>query len=639
MRSRRQSRTLLVSVLVAAVIMPAAPAFANTPDRVPVRWLEGTRSTHVVHDGTDTGPADPAAQVTAQVFLAGDSRSLAAYARAVSDPRDPRYGHYLTPEQTRARFGPAQHRIDAVSAWLRGTGLSIVSAGSRAVVVQGTVAQAGEAFGTRFRTYTLYGTPFRAAADPVTVPAAVGQDVLTVTGLTVATGRPPGPPPGTGSRKASRAAGGGAVPTSPCPDHYGDTPATDLPPAYGHPAQWAPCGYTPRQVRDAYGITGTGLTGKGVTIGIISIGNEINTLPDANRFATEHGEPPFAPGQFTAYLPADARPEEASGEFAMDVQAAHAIAPEANIAFVVGSRARYGDGVLDSIVQIVDRHLADVVSGSIIVGDTPGSAPDAIAAYERAFQEAAVEGITFTFASGDSGGGGTDDGIRTVEYPASSPWVTAVGGTTLAIGPGNSYRWEIGWATDEVPLSGDGSSWEAAPPGYQGKASGGGTSTVFPQPFYQRGVVPASFAGSPAMRTLPDVAALADPDLCLLIGETEYNVDDSLSYQVGNGGGTSLSSPAFAGVEALLVQAHGPLGFANPALYARPLSAYHAIAGNPAGTPDTVAFAVVKYGFADLITPGQYADANLVYAPGYNTVTGLGSPTRALIESFRRHRP
>lgn len=70
------------------------------------------------------------------MFLAGESRSLAAYALAVSDPRDRRYGHYLTPEQTRARFGPAQHRIDVVSEWLRGTGLSIVSAGSRAVVAQ-----------------------------------------------------------------------------------------------------------------------------------------------------------------------------------------------------------------------------------------------------------------------------------------------------------------------------------------------------------------------------------------------------------------------------------------------------------------------------------------------------------------------
>ena len=415
----------------------------------------------------------------------------------------------------------------------------------------------------------------------------------------------------------------------------GDTPATELPPAYGHPVQWAPCGYTPKQVRDAYGVTGTGLTGQCVTIGIIGVSNEVNALADANRFAAEHGEPTFAPGQFTAYVPPDAGTSEASGEFAMDIQAAHAMAPAANIAYVVGSGATWGDGVLDAIARIVDEHLADVVSGSILVGYTPGAAPEAVAAYERAFQEAAVEGITFTFATGDSGGG-LIDGVKTVEYPPSSPWVTAVGGTTLAIGPRNRYLWEIVWATDNTDLSEDGTHWEPEPPGYQGKASSGGTSTVFPQPAYQHGVVPAGFAGTPPMRTIPDVSALADPDLGLRIGATQYDFDGNLGYTEDNGGGTSLSSPLFAGIEALIVQEHGPLGFANPALYAR--RDYHRINDNPAGTPNTIAFAVNKRGYVTLITPGLYAGSNLVFAPGYNTATGLGSPTRALIDSFRPRR-
>lgn len=156
---------------------------------MPVGGSEGTKSSRVVREGAGTGPADPAAQV----FLAGDSRRLADYARAVSDPRDLRYGHFLKPGQVRARFGPAQHRIDAVSGWLRGTGLPIVSAGPRAVVARGTVAQAAEAFGTRFENYTYQEIPFRAALDP-TVPAEFGPDILTVTGLTVATGtwQPPG---------------------------------------------------------------------------------------------------------------------------------------------------------------------------------------------------------------------------------------------------------------------------------------------------------------------------------------------------------------------------------------------------------------------------------------------------------------
>jgi subtilase family serine protease len=291
--------------------------------------------------------------------------------------------------------------------------------------------------------------------------------------------------------------------------------------------------------------------------------------------------------------------------------------------------------VLDSVVQIVDRHLADVVSGSVTVGSTPGGAPEAIAAYERVFQEAAVEGISLNFSSGDSGGGLTD-GVLTVDYPPSSPWVTAVGGTTLAIGKGNTYLWEIGWANDESELSEDGTHWNPDPPGYQAKASGGGTSTVFGQPFYQKGVVPTGFSGTPPMRTVPDVSASADYAMNLLIGETKSDRNGNLTYTVAQGGGTSLSSPLFAGIEALLVQEHGPIGFANPALYARHGEGnYHRILDNPAGTKDTIAYATVFHDSTSLVTPGQFADSNLKFAPGYNTTTGLGSPTRKLIDSFR----
>ncbi|MBP2340616.1 subtilase family serine protease [Saccharothrix coeruleofusca] len=614
-------------------------ARADQPDRVPVERLTDTRSDRVLREGTHTGPTDPATRLTAQVFFRGDANGLADYARAVSDPADPRYGRFLTPERTRARFGPARQRIDAVTAWLRDTGLAVDAVSSLGVVVSGTVAQATAAFGTRFANYTLGGTPYRAAVDPITVPADVAADVLAVTGLTAGKPGKPDIPVSSGALPANRtrtpdeAARRTAAPTNPCPAHFGDTPATDLPPAYGRPAQWAPCGYTPKQVRDAYGITGTGLTGRGATIGIIGSSYEVNALADANRFAAEHGEPTLAPGQFTAHVAPGASTADVSGEFAMDIQAAHAMAPEANIAYVVGSRTQWGDPVLDAIATIVDRRLADVVSGSVLSGFTPGWAPDAIAAYERLFQEAAVEGITFAFASGDSGGG-LVDGVRTVEYPSSSPWVTAVGGTTLAIGPRNSHLWEVVWATEYTDLSADGTRWDPEPPGHQEKATGGGVSTVFGQPFYQRGVVPATFAGSPRGRAIPDVSALADPDLGLLIGLTQYHLDGSLGYVEENGGGTSLASPLFAGVAALIVQARGPLGFANPALYARGHQ-FRRVHDNPAGTPDTIAFAVNRHGSVRLVTPGQYENANLDFAPGYNTATGLGSPTRELIDSFR----
>lgn len=655
---RRKSHLLTaMGALAAAVllVLPIVTDQADAAERVPLSGME-TFGSQVIRNGTDTGPTDPASPVTAQVFLAGDMKGLADYARAVSDPAGPLHGHYLTPEETRTRFGPTQQRIDAVVAWLRGTGLSIDSATPRAVVVHGTAAQAATAFGTHFENYTYLSTPWRATTSAITVPAAVGPDILTITGLTAETGPgdepaplPPQPTPSAPANTAdtadtadklasSKLTAQAGMPRNPCPAYFGDTPATELPPAYGHPVQWAPCGYTPKQIRDAYGITGTGLTGKGVTIGIVSVYNEINAESDTNRFSSEHGEPPLRPGQFTAYVPADARAEPVSGEFTMDVQAAHAMAPDANIAVVVGSETRLGDPLLDSMAQIVDRHLADVVSCSGITGYTPGAAPDPIAAYERVFQEAAVEGITVNVASGDSGGG-LIDGVPTVGYPSSSPWVTAVGGTTLAIGKGNTYLWETGWASDRSELSEDGTHWNPHPPGDQAKSSGGGTSTVFGQPSYQKGVVPTSFSGTPPMRTIPDVSASADPDLNLLVGETRSDRQGNLVYTVDNGGGTSLSAPLFAGIGALLVQEHGPIGFANPALYARHDGAvFHRILDNPVGTNDTGAFAVVDRGYVHLVTPGQFTDHGLKFAPGYNTATGLGSPTRHLIDSFRPNR-
>jgi subtilase family serine protease len=149
--------------------------------------------------------------------------------------------------------------------------------------------------------------------------------------------------------------------------------------------------------------------------------------------------------------------------------------------------------------------------------------------------------------------------------------------------------------------------------------------------------VPATFAGNPPMRTVPDVSALADYHLGLRIGITEYDVDRTIKYIRSNGGGTSLSSPLFTGIEALLVQKSGPLGFANPALYAR-AGAFHCVGDNPAGTPNTIAYALNQFDGVVLSTPGQYADANLEFARGYNTSTGLGSPTRALMDSFRPRR-
>ena len=160
-----------------------------------------------------------------------------------------------------------------------------------------------------------------------------------------------------------------------------------------------------------------------------------------------------------------------------------------------------------------------------------------------------------------------------------------MGGTSLAIGKANNYEFETAWGTvlDPLTTSSSGSAWDFTPPGtssdvenwYDG-SGGGGVSTAYAQPFYQRGVVPSSLAtqvpeGSTTtpMRVIPDVSALADPSTGFLVGETLFGPNNSPErFYLSRIGGTSLASPTFAGIEADAQQAAGfALGFANPAIY------------------------------------------------------------------------
>ena len=171
-----------------------------------------------------------------------------------------------------------------------------------------------------------------------------------------------------------------------------------------------------------------------------------------------------------------------------------------------------------------------------------------------------------------------------MDYPTSSPFVTSVGGTSLAISKTNSYQWETSWGTIVDPLihlKNGGKKWQYTPPGkypsgYDG-SGGGGVSTEYPQPAYQAGVVPTSLAeslpggttSSTPMRVVPDVSALADPSTGILVGQTTLQPDGkTYAFSLSRIGGTSVATPMFAGIEADAQQAAGgALGFANPAIY------------------------------------------------------------------------
>ncbi|MFG3283731.1 protease pro-enzyme activation domain-containing protein [Streptomyces sp. NPDC048111] len=589
----------------------------------------------------DQGATAASAQVNARVYLAGrDAKGLDAYAAAVSDPHSASYGKYLSAAQAQQRFGATKEQIDAVTQWLKSSGLTITGSNQHYISVSGDVAAAQKAFATQLHNYRKSGRTYRAPAKNASAPNALAGAVLTVTGLDNAPHRSTHqdtlPGPGAGFRNAG-----------PFSTYYGSNIAKKLPDAYGTKVPYAVHGYTGEQLRAAYGAGK--YTGKGVTVAITDAYASPTMASDAAKYAKRNGDKAYKTGQYTEVLPTDYNSTEACdasgwyGEESLDVEAVHAVAPDANIVYVGGASCNDPD-LLDALNKVVDRHLADIVSNSW--GDIEANeTPEIAAAYDQTFKLGAIEGIGFYFSSGDNGDEVANTGKKQVDTPANSAWVTAVGGTSLAVGKHDKYEFETGWGTQKAALSADGKSWTNFPGAYTGGA-GGGTSSTVKQPYYQRGVVPDSLAkanGATRMRTVPDIAAVADPNTGFLVGQTQSWPDKSVKYDEYRIGGTSLAAPVTAGIQALAQQAkRSPIGFANPSIYERFDSRlYHDVTDHPLGASRDLAVARVDFANSVDASGGLLTsvrslgkDASLKATRGYDDVTGVGTPAPGYVASY-----
>jgi subtilase family serine protease len=641
---------LAIGVMTAAAAQPT-PARATLAGTHPA-WATGKTKlgSTAVTSGT----------VTANVYLAGqDPSGLTAYATAVSTPGNALYGHYLSAQQVMSRFGPTTAQISAVRNWLAGAGLSVTKVSDEIggyVQVRGTVAAAAKAFDVTFGTFRgPDGKADRAPEQTATAPASVAADVVTVSGLDTATYmmKPQDtlPPPPQNYWVAG-----------PCSTYYGQKIATSEPKAYGKSQPWNNCGYTPKQIRGAYGVSKSGMTGKGQTVAVVDAYASPTMLADANEYAKVTGDKPFRPGQYTQYLLGDtngwadtsANECDASGwygEETLDVESVHGEAPNANVVYV-GATSCTDPDLASALALIVNKHLASIVTDS---WGEPYDTATMTNVYDLIFEAGAAEGIGFFFSSGDSGyeSPAEDPGSDQiqVDYPTSSPWVTSVGGTSLAIGSHDNYEFETAWGTLLDPLASNGKSWQYTPPGlypeYYDGSSGGGVSTAYTQPFYQKHVVPNSLAtslpngtkSSTPMRVVPDVSALADPSTGFLVGETLYQPNGkTLKFSLSRIGGTSVASPTFAGIEADAQQAVGhPIGFADPVIYLLyGTSAFHDVTDHPLGpgylaevrnnytNPYTKTGPLITY-LRTLGIDGEGAAA-LPAVKGYDDSTGVGSP-------------
>jgi subtilase family serine protease len=609
--------------------------------------------------------ADASTQLGFRVYLGWNNPSGAeALARAVSDPRSKSYRHYLTPAQFRQQFAPTGDQVAQVQSWLTSQGFTLVYTpqNNHYVSAKGTIAQAQSAFGVNFGMYKVSGKNVYSPSADVSIPSSLAGVVSDVIGLdqgyvflhTNLVKDDPNASPSPGFRNSPPlSAYYGQLLTGIAVPPYTPPPAA---PGYAFPTgftanplglasvPWTIKGHAPADVKGAYGISSS-YDGTGQTVAIIDAYASPTILQDANQWSTNRGIPQFgaagggtltqvvAPGTYNVPQNPKQDPQGWYGEETLDVESVHGMAPNAHVVFV-SSPNNYQD--IDAAMNhVVDQHLAQIVSNSYGF-PTEFLHPGFVKPVNDTLMQGAIEGIGIYFSSGDFGDETVNFGFATTDFPASSPWVTTVGGTSLAVDASHNLVFETGWGVssyncNETSLVCNRAAWQAG--------AGGGVSCIFSQPSYQSGAgVPAAGAGTLCSgfvgRGVPDVAALADAQTGLLVGQTQTFQSDCngtvVKYDEYRLGGTSLACPIFAGIMALSDQKAGsPHGFANPFFYQNPGKFRDITSVNTAVARRNFNNSIDDCdGTADrLRTFNDYSGSPTQFTgTGWDNVTGLGVP-------------
>lgn len=600
--------TLPVTLLVAlpAMAEPASRLAAAVDARSTVQ-LQGS-----VHPRAqaryDQGRLDGATPIHGSLHLAlsaAQEADLDELLREQQDPVSPNYHAWLTPAQYGARFGLSAADLARVKAWLQGQGLTVesVESGGNHIDFSGSASRVESAFQTELHRYSVDGESHFANASNLSVPAALSGMVMGVRGLDDFRPKPHlrrQAPAFTSSISGNNYLSPGDVAT-----------IYDIAPLYS-----------------------AGITGSGRKIAVAGQ-TEVN-LRDIRAFRTAAGLPVNdpqlvqVPNSGTATLQNGSSDENESD---IDLEWTGGVARDATIVFVFTGSSK---DVFDAMGYAITADLAPVISMSY--GNCEANNASVIPTGESWLKQANAQGQTVVASSGDAGAADCDDagaanakGGLAVDYPASSPEVSGVGGTTFQEGGNTSAYWQAQGSSDEIssarsyiPEVAWNNTGHVVGGTTEGlSASGGGISTKFSKPSWQN---TGSFTGT--MRYVPDVALAADPDhdgylFCTSntdgTGTCTSGFRDSSTQDLTVAGGTSFSSPVFAGILTLIGQKAGlkGLGNANPVLYqlaASSGSLFHDItSGN------------------NIVPTSSGQNIGYSSAAGYDPVTGLGSPVVAAV--------
>jgi subtilase family serine protease len=648
----------LCKILAALVVSPIAAGAQGGQYNVP------NNTPGFIAKAVNQGPVDPAAVISVNVWLKlHNQQQLDKLVEQQKQKSSGNYQRWITQDQFNGSYAPTAQEVNAISNFLSAHNLSVVSVAENNLYVkaQGTAADLQKAFHVQINNYTLNGASYRSNTSDPSVDNSSNGLVAAVTGLddfgfqpkfvrpVNAEGLPaPMTPIASGPKglffdpQCFRPVETDTFTAATTIGIYsGNRYGSDISSGFGH---FPPCGYQPSEVQTAYNLIPLyvqGLTGSGETIVITDAYGSPTIAQDAQAFSSIYGLPPInltiakAPG--LSHNPKDAGWD---GETTLDVEWAHAIAPGAKIVLVVATdRASLDEAINYAVVH----HLGNTISNSWDSLEGFGN-PAQLDRVNRILEMAAAQGIDVNFASGDNGDEILNAGFQTVDFPASSPFATGVGGTSLGLNPDNTIAFQTGWGNNLTKIAGTNATGNPPvnPPlalGFQFGA-GGGASLTFARPSFQSGL---SVPGT--TRLVPDIAMLADPFTGVEIIET---VNGELS--VGVIGGTSLASPLFSGIMAIAAQkaGHG-LGQAAALVYALPAGAITDIVatsspGNVTGTINATAYTADQLAAPLGNTTAYYSaiynspfstnwfvitfgtDTSLTTAPGWDNVTGLGTP-------------
>jgi large repetitive protein len=543
------------------------------------------------------------------------------------------YQRWLTPEDFGRRFGVSARDIQQVTSWLQHQGFSVdkVAKSGRWIEFSGNAGQVESAFHTQMRRYLVGGETHLANASDISVPEALAPVVRGVLSLHDFFSKPLL----ASYYQVSRNAKGELVPIEPQFTFPGPNGTFHF--------------LTPGDYASIYNLSPlyqSGINGQGQAIAIVARSNV--ALSDIQGFRQIFKLPANDP----VFILNGPDPGDFGGndavEASLDAEWAGAVAPGATIDLVISASTVTTDGVILSAAYIVDNNVAPILSASFSQCEqTLGPAGNAF--LSALWQQAAAQGISVFVASDDIGAAGCDPTASltpaqhglAVNALASTPFNTAVGGTEFnengqdsifwnsTNGPGfasaKGYIPEMIWNESCSPS--DANSPCASLGFFLLTAGGGGASAVYAKPSWQALTIP----GMPNdnKRDLPDVSLSAasghDGYLVCIFGSCQTNADGTVLQNASVVGGTSASSPSFAGIQAIVNQRQGNRqGLANYFLY--PLAANENFsncnssdATNP-GTPSPCVFHDITTGNNGV--PGQ---AGFSAAAGFDLASGLGS--------------